>query len=425
MSLMSNRIECRDSKVLQKCRSLCSSYLAGSWKKYKEFINVCIITGGMSNLLYYCELPDAVAFDETKVLFHSKFGDTANLYLNPNDYKENWDKKIYISIESTEEQRCLVRLYGQILSKNDIFNGTVIFTILSELKQGPRLLGVFDGGRIEEYIPAPHLAVSELYDAKISRKIANLIGTLHQLYMPLRKDSNWLEFKMISMSSKIKDFIKNKDIVGIEKFADFDYDFHIDFMVEMIIKTNSPVVFSHNDLQEGNILGLIDKDAIIGQLLPIDFEYSSYNYRGFDIANHFCEWMYDYNVDTDPYFKKCRDFPNSTEIANFLQSYQNTMSNNVLQDKMSNYANVMAVDTCIRPNNFIYTSFDEYIQNESTQKFFDQLVNEIPIFTMCSHLFWFLWSVIQIKISKVTFNYEAYAICRLESYKTMFAKKHP
>ena len=26
----------------------------------------------------------------------------------------------------------------------------------------------------------------------------------------------------------------------------------------------------------------------------IDYEFASYNYRGFDIANHFNEWMYDY-----------------------------------------------------------------------------------------------------------------------------------
>ena len=29
----------------------------------------------------------------------------------------------------------------------------VIFTILSERKLGPKLLGVFAGGRLEEYIP--------------------------------------------------------------------------------------------------------------------------------------------------------------------------------------------------------------------------------------------------------------------------------
>jgi choline/ethanolamine kinase len=32
-------------------------------------------------------------------------------------------------------------------------NESVIFTLLSERKLGPKLMGVFNGGRLEEYIP--------------------------------------------------------------------------------------------------------------------------------------------------------------------------------------------------------------------------------------------------------------------------------
>ena len=38
------------------------------------------------------------------------------------------------------------------------------------------------------------------------------------------------------------------------------------------------------------------------KLVIIDFEYCSYNYRGFDVANHFCESMYDYTFDKYPKF---------------------------------------------------------------------------------------------------------------------------
>jgi choline/ethanolamine kinase len=58
------------------------------------------------------------------------------------------------------------------------------------------------------------------------------------------------------------------------------------------------VVFCHNDLQEGNIL-LREKDQ---EVVVIDFEYSAYNYRGFDLANHMCEWVYDYTCPSPPYF---------------------------------------------------------------------------------------------------------------------------
>lgn len=66
-------------------------------------------------------------------------------------------------------------------------------------------------------------------------------------------------------------------------------------------------MFCHNDMQEGNILlccnNMTDKEALMNpQLVLIDFEYCSYNYRGFDLANHFLEWMYDYTHSVYPYF---------------------------------------------------------------------------------------------------------------------------
>lgn len=61
-----------------------------------------------------------------------------------------------------------------------------------------------------------------------------------------------------------------------------------------------PVVFSHNDMQEGNIL--LRLNTAKPELVLIDFEYCSYNYRGFDIANHFVEWQYDYTRQDYPFY---------------------------------------------------------------------------------------------------------------------------
>lgn len=47
------------------------------------------------------------------------------------------------------------------------------------------------------------------------------------------------------------------------------------------------------------------------RLVLIDFEYCAYNYRGFDIANHFQEWGYDYTNPEHPfYFENQEDCPN-------------------------------------------------------------------------------------------------------------------
>ena len=46
------------------------------------------------------------------------------------------------------------------------------------------------------------------------------------------------------------------------------------------------------------------------KLVVIDYEFCSYNYRAFDLANHFHEWMFDYtNKDYPLYFMDKDKFP--------------------------------------------------------------------------------------------------------------------
>ena len=48
-------------------------------------------------------------------------------------------------------------------------------------------------------------------------------------------------------------------------------------------------------------------------MIPIDYEYCAYNYRAFDLANHFSEWMYDYTKKEYPYYRRNRRFFPSKE----------------------------------------------------------------------------------------------------------------
>jgi len=79
-------------------------------------------SGGLSNLLYLCSLP----------------AESCPL--------------------GSEPDCVLLRLYGQVRGETEealagLLTDAVIFTLLSENQRGPRLLGVFPGGRLEEYIP--------------------------------------------------------------------------------------------------------------------------------------------------------------------------------------------------------------------------------------------------------------------------------
>lgn len=53
-----------------------------------------------------------------------------------------------------------------------------------------------------------------------------------------------------------------------------------------LTKTKSPIVFAHNDLLLGNVIYNKDEATISF----IDYEYATYNYQAFDIANHFNEF---------------------------------------------------------------------------------------------------------------------------------------
>ena len=101
----------------------------------------------------------------------------------------------------------------QILIITGIVIENVIFTILSERKLGPKLLGVFAGGRIEEYIPvscqfcfftylllfnlfcilqSKSLTTSQLRKKAISQALARKFARIHKLSVPINTDARWL-----------------------------------------------------------------------------------------------------------------------------------------------------------------------------------------------------------------------------------------
>lgn len=102
-------------------------------------------------------------------------------------------------------------------------------------------------------------------------------------------------------------------------------------------------------------------------LLISDFEYCSYNYRSFDIANHFAEWAYDYTCRTHPFYKEdWSNYPTEKQRMAFVRAY--------LHERGS---------------------------RESPKK----VLREVEVFTMASHLFWGVWALINAETSSIPFGY--------------------
>lgn len=252
----------------------CREYLGGAWRRARpEELSVCPVSGGLSNLLFRCSLPN------------------------------------HVPSVGGEPREVLLRLYGAILQGVDsLVLESVMFAILAERSLGPQLYGVFPEGRLEQYLPSRPLKTQELRDPVLSGAIATRMARFHGMEMPFTKEPRWLFGTMERYLKQIQDLpstsLPQMNLVEMYSLKD-----EMNSLRKLLDDTPSPVVFCHNDIQEGNILLLSEPDSD-DNLMLVDFEYSSYNYRGFDIGNHFCEWVYDYTYEEWPFYKaRPTDYP--------------------------------------------------------------------------------------------------------------------
>lgn len=98
-------------------------------------------SGGLSNFLYYVSLPTAKK-DATVI--------------NGSIATKRTRKDSYHNVLEPTPCSVLLRIYGQTHGEHALetmLTESVVFTLLSERQLGPKLHGIFPGGRIEQYIP--------------------------------------------------------------------------------------------------------------------------------------------------------------------------------------------------------------------------------------------------------------------------------
>jgi len=320
-----------DPVIEQKAYDLCSTLLGKEWSD-RQRLQVETIHGGVTNKLYLCSLLE----DGKKV------------------------------------KSVVYRVYGLIMDNVDAqITESVVFSLLGSQGIGPKLHGIFPGGRLEEYIHGSNLTTADLHDPAASRAIAAQVASFHKLEMPVEKGPV-LRKQLLNYRDKCIE-------LGINLSA---YEADIDYACQIIDTSKSPIIFCHNDVHEGNCL--IDQRKLSpGQdrmeaLRLIDFEYSNYGYRGFEFGNHFCEWMYDYTNPEAPYYYHNPDhWPTHEQKSNFI---------------------------------------DEYLKHADTSATRDELIAEADHFALVSHIYWMLWSFVQAEVSDIQFGYKEYALVRHQSY---------
>ncbi|KAL0285637.1 UNVERIFIED_CONTAM: putative choline kinase [Sesamum angustifolium] len=204
----------------------------------------------------------------------------------------------------------LVRIYGdgvELFFNRDEEIRT--FECLSMHGYGPKLLGQFREGRVEEFIHARTLSAADLRDPEISALIAAKMREFHNLDMPGPKNvvlwdrmRNWLsEAKCLCSPDHVKEY----KLDSLEKEIS---------LLEVNIRKPS-------------------RDWFLPQRPAI-----CYNPVAYDLANHFCEMAANYHTDT-PHILDYSKYPGLEERRRFVQQYLRSAGDEPSDEAIEQLAN--------------------------------------------------------------------------------------
>jgi ethanolamine kinase len=269
--------------------------------------------------------------------------------------------KIYL-IEF-EDNKFIIRECGNNTER--VINRDLEYRIIKELNPFDitrKLLQKFENGSIESFLEGNALDLHNVKDPYILSILARRFSDLHSINIlefherqPIlwQKLDTWYNqcIELYKNDAEIYPIINNiGEVISLKK----------------TIQINSPVVLCHNDLNPGNII------YHNSTVKFIDFEYGSYNYRGFDIGNLFCEYA--------GYHGEWSLLPTEQERKLFYKYYLNTDN------------------------------------EEELEKIDEEVLFYMPL----SHLFWTLWGFIQHKYSEIDYDYLYFAKKKYEGSKLIY-----
>ena len=236
---------------------------------------------------------------------------------------------------------------------------------------GAPVLATFTNGRVEGWLHARPLEPVEMTDAERSPRLARLVAAFHAARVDEPREPHlwplvrgWLE---TARTLVLPDPAKQAKLALIDLSS---LAAEIEEVQAACDSLRSPTVFCHNDLLAPNFL-----EEAGGALHLIDFEYSAYGPRGFDLGNHFNEW-----AGFDCVYSR---YPTDEQQRRFLASYLAASS-----------SGGGAVD----------------------ETALAALVVEADVYSLASHLYWCVWCLIQARYSAVDFDYLTYHEERMQEY---------
>jgi len=121
------------------------------------------------------------------------------------------------------------------------------------------------------------------------KELAQKLARFHSLQVPLSK-KNHLHQSIVDLHARAYKKYPIDQLIAemkLETLANNDLISEFEFIKKLMIKTDSPVVFVHNDFRNRNLL-VKDEGGIEGDMIVVcDFEYANYTYRAYDFGTLF------------------------------------------------------------------------------------------------------------------------------------------
>ena len=324
------------------------------------------------------------------------------------EYKLIVIKRFYLST-SNRVYKCtlgakpvMVRVYGDGASLLvDREHEVEVTRLMCTYKLAAQIYCSFENGYIVDYIEGNAIEVEQMSDPKMSKLIAAKIAEWHCSLPPIPPPftSSPLHAAHTPVPTHTRPKVEGKrgmwvtinrwlavaeDTVPAEELAVGIKEI-VENEARLIAKyADRPLVMCHNDINYGNVLYNPDPNVAENDHVSfVDYEYAAFNFRGFDIGNHFNEYG---GLVLD--FSK---YPTREVRKEFARHY---------------------VRRCQELKHF-----DGDLEAEV-----ERVVTEAEDFSQISHLFWHVWALViaHTPDKPGDFNYVKYAELRLKEY---FAKK--
>jgi len=322
--------------------------------------------------------------------------------------------KVTVINSSVTPSSAIYRKFGNSGEVIDREKENLVFTELAKKGVGPSYYGGNMTFRLEEFCDSRVLKPSEVGNKVIRRGVAKALAGLHQAEVE-ELDKTPMSLKVLEEGSMMKhvmekvrkDSFTPEEQGWLQEILSLVSNDEINFLKDVLAKEKNSLVFSHNDLHALNIL-LLDKTE---QVKLVDYEYSCYNYRGYDIANFLNESAIDYTVSDYPYYTLNLDKALSKEaLEDFVKYYL----------FFSKFVGASFDETrLLNDEDYLQSIIEENGNLEEFNQEVNDVLEEVKICTMLSHYYWVLWSVVMSKNPEIQFDYLHYAYSRYNVYQKL------